>query len=107
MLWTVSTHHLRSGALLKVPYSSVGILAALASSVVCFQADAEVPSALSISSCRVYYLRVGSGVAKACGTSQWGQPRKWLWSFPACASWHGQVGVQRVGEAPWSRWPLP
>lgn len=59
MLWIVSTRHLGTGALLKVPYSHIsGLLAALASAVVSFQAEVEVPNAVSISSCWGYYLRV-------------------------------------------------
>lgn len=87
-----------SGALSEAPYSHIsGLLAARASSVVCFEAEVEVLSALSSSSCWGGYLKVGSGAAEARGTSPWGWPGKLPWSFPASASRRGQAGVQTVG----------
>lgn len=73
------------------------ILTSRASSVVSFEAEVEVPSALSSSSCWGGDLRVGGRAAEARGTSPWGWPRKLPWSFPASASRRGQAGVQRVG----------
>lgn len=63
------------GPIKSAVFPSSGLLAALASTVVCFQAEVGVPSALSIS-CQGHYLSVGSGAAEAYGLSPWGWPGK-------------------------------